>query len=929
LKELQKTYNPAEIELSLIEFWEKNGFYKPDNTSQKPKYSIVIPPPNVTGNLTIGHMLNNTVQDVYARWKRMSGYNVLWLPGSDHAGIATQTRVEKELKNEGVSRYDLGREKFIEKVWEWKEIYHANIKQQLTRMGASVDWSRERFTMDDGLSKAVRKVFVDLYKKGLIYKGKRIINWDPEQQTALSDEEVIYKEKNDKLYYIKYPVAGEKDKFVIIATTRPETMLGDTAVAVNPNDERYTDIAGKKIMLPIAERVIPVIADEYVDMEFGTGALKITPAHDPNDFELGAKYNLETVQVIDHAGKMNEHAGRFSGLDRFEARKKIVEKLEGLGLVEKIEDYTHNVGFSERGGAQVEPYLSDQWFVSMRPLAEPALNAVVSGEINFYPERWSKTYDNWMKNIRDWCISRQLWWGHQIPVWYPDKSKWDTPEKPIAIMEMLEAIKKKNLDGVVIKYVETGKEEISNDGSIIKEINFEVCIGPDHQDLALLLQEFDFYQDPDVLDTWFSSWLWPFSTMGWPDETDDLKKYFPTDFLSTAPDIIFFWVARMIMASIEFTGKIPFKDVYFHNIIRDDKGRKLSKSLGNSPDVIEVMNEYGTDALRFTLVYLAPQGTDILFAKERCEIGRNFANKIWNAARFLLMKKDQAEDSTHDYEYDIFDKWILSRFHTTLKEYLKALGEYKTNEASKALYDFIWGDYCDWYIEILKIKSYNNPGASKKIFSDAIAIFENTIKLLHPVMPFITEELWQGLSERNENESITVSDMPALNESVISAETEKQVFLLQELITSIRNLRAEINISPSVKCDLSISCRGGSDKKLLESGLSYIKSLAKAETIEITAEGKAPLYKAITSVVGPYQVYLKIEGLIDVEQEKQRLAKEIERAEGFLGSVNKKLSNKNFISKASPEVVNVEKKKLDDTMQKLEKLKSHYESLIK
>jgi valyl-tRNA synthetase len=873
LKELQKAYNPAEIEPNLIEFWEKNGFFKPDNNSDKPKYSIVIPPPNVTGNLTIGHMLNNTVQDVYARWKRMSGYNVLWLPGSDHAGIATQTIVEKKLREEKLTRYDLGREKFVEKVWEWKEIYHANIKQQLTRMGASVDWSRERFTMDEGLSKAVRKVFVDLYKKGLIYKGKRIINWDPEQQTALSDEEVIYKEKKDKLYYIKYPVANEPNKFVTIATTRPETMLGDTAIAVNPNDERYSDLNGKKVMLPIVDKAIPVISDEYVDMEFGTGALKITPAHDPNDFELGAKYNLETVQVIDHTGKMNEHAGRFSGLDRFAARKKIVEKLEELGLVEKIEEYTHNVGFSERGGAQIEPYLSDQWFVSMKPLAEPALNAVVSGDVNLYPERWSKTYNNWMKNIRDWCISRQLWWGHQIPVWY-----------------------NKNNDSI---YCETEPP---------KDIeNWE--------------------QDPDVLDTWFSSWLWPFSTMGWPDETEDLKKYFPTDFLSTGPDIIFFWVARMIMASLEFTGRIPFKDVYFHNIIRDDKGRKLSKSLGNSPDVIEVMNEYGTDALRFTLIYLAPQGTDILFAKEKCELGRNFSNKLWNAARFLLMKKEQAAESNNDYIPDIFDKWIISRFHSTIKEYLTALGEYKTNEASKTLYDFIWGDYCDWYIEILKIKANNDPEAAKKLFADAISLFEDAMKLLHPVMPFITEELWQGVNDRKEGESITIAEMPILNESEIASDTEKQVAMVQELITSIRNLRAEINLSPSVKCDLSISCAEGNDKQLLKDTLSYVRSLAKAETIEITSSKNPPAYKTITSVTGPYQVYLKIEGLVDLEQEKSKIAKEIERAEGFLVSVNKKLSNQNFVSKASPEVVDIEKKKLEDTMLKLEKLRSHYESL--
>lgn len=873
MKELQKIYNPGEVELNLIEFWEKSNFYKPSENSDKPKYSIVIPPPNVTGNLTIGHMLNNTVQDVYARWKRMSGYNVLWLPGTDHAGIATQTVVEKKLREEKISRYDLGREKFVEKVWEWKEIYHANIKKQLVRMGASVDWSRERFTMDEGLSKAVRKVFVDLYKKGLIYKGKRIINWDPEQQTALSDEEVIYKEKKDKLYYIKYPVINGEGKYVIIATTRPETMLGDTAVAVNPADERYKDLAGKKVLLPIVEKAIPVIADEYVDMEFGTGALKITPAHDPNDFELGAKYNLETMQVIDHSGKINEHAGRFSGLDRFEARKKIVEKLEELGLVEKIEDYVHNVGFSERGGAQVEPYLSDQWFVKMKPLAEPALNAVLSGEIKFHPERWSKTYEHWMINIRDWCISRQLWWGHQIPVWY-----------------------NKNNNEVYCE-VEPPKD-IEN-----------------------------WEQDPDVLDTWFSSWLWPFTTMGWPDNTEDLKKYFPTDFLSTAADIIFFWVARMIMASLEFTGKIPFKDVYYHNIIRDDKGRKLSKSLGNSPDVIEVMNEYGTDALRFTLVYLAPQGTDIFFAKEKCEIGRNFANKIWNAARFLLMKKEQSDGST-EYEEDIFDKWIISRFNSTINDYNRALDEYKINEASKALYDFLWGDFCDWYIEILKIKATLNPASAGRIFENAINIFEGTIKLLHPVMPFITEELWQGLKQRNDNDSITISAMPVADADRILSEIENEIKLVQELITSVRNLRAEVNIAPSVKCDLAIATTA-EEKSFIENISGYIKTLGKIENLEITTGGTTPSFKAITSVVGPHQVYLKIEGLIDIEQEKSRIAKEIERAEGFLNSVNKKLANQNFISKASPEVVNIEKKKQEDTIQKLDKLKNHFELLTK
>lgn len=873
MKELSKTYQPSETEHKLIDFWNRNNFYKPQTPGNKQKYSIVIPPPNVTGNLTIGHMLNNTIQDIYARWKRMSGFNTLWLPGADHAGISTQTRVEGKLRDEGISRHDLGREKFLQKVWEWKEIYHKNIIDQLTRMGASVDWSRERFTMDEGLSKAVRKVFVDLYKKGLIYKGKRIINWDPHQQTALSDEEVIFREKNDKLYYIKYPLADDKNKFIIIATTRPETMLGDTAIAVNPKDNRYTEFAGKKVLLPIVQKAISVIADEYVDMEFGTGALKITPAHDPNDFEIGVKYNLETVQVIDHFGKMNEHAGRYSGLDRFEARNAVVEELKSLGLIEKIEDYTHNVGFSERGGTQIEPYLSDQWFVKMKPLAEPALNAVRAGEIKFHPWRWVKTYENWMTNIRDWCISRQLWWGHQIPVWY-----------------------NKNNNEIYCEY--DPPEDIEN-----------------------------WEQDPDVLDTWFSSWLWPFSTMGWPKNTDDLKKYFPTDFLSTAADIIFFWVARMIMASIEFTGKIPFKDVYFHNIVRDEIGRKMSKSLGNSPDVIAVMDEYGTDALRFTLVYLAPQGTDILFAKEKCEIGRNFANKIWNAARFLLMKKDQSKGNVTPFEKDIFDKWIESKLHSSIREYLRSLNDYKINETSKALYDFIWGDFCDWYIEILKIKANEIPQSSQLIFENALDIFEDALKLLHPVMPFITEELWQGIKERNVNDSITISQMPNLNENVIDPDTENNISDIQKLIAAARNMRAEIGLSPGVKCDVTLNCTEAKDETFLISIKNYIRSLAKINELEIVVGNDSPPYKSITSVVGKYQLYLKIEGLIDVEQEKIKINREIERTEGFITSILKKLENDKFISKASAEVVNNERKKLEDNKLKLEKLKEHLKVL--
>ncbi|RPI15003.1 MAG: valine--tRNA ligase [Ignavibacteriae bacterium] len=882
MKEISKTYNPQEVELELIKYWEKNKFFTPEDNSGKPKYSMVIPPPNVTGNLHLGHILDNTVQDIYVRWKRMSGYNVLWLPGTDHAGIATQTKVEKHIKEQGLSRYDLGREKFVEKVWEWKDIYHENITGQLKRMGASVDWTRERFTMDEGLSKAVRKVFVSLYKKGLIYKGKRIINWDPVAQTALSDEEVIYKEKKDKLYYIKYNILNADSnsplKYVTIATTRPETMLGDTAVAVNPNDSRYTGIIGKKVILPIVDKAIPVIADEYVDMDFGTGALKITPAHDPNDFEIGIKYGLEQVQVIDHQGKMNEKAGKYSGLDRFAARKQIVARLQDEGLIEKIDEYTHNVGYSERGGIVVEPYLSDQWFVSMKTLAEPALNAVLSGKVRFHPERWEKVYNNWMTNIRDWCISRQLWWGHQIPVWYNKKN------------------------GEMYCEIEP-PEDIEN-----------------------------WEQDPDVLDTWFSSWLWPFTTMGWPDDTEDLKKFYPTDFLSTGPDIIFFWVARMIMAAIEFTGKIPFYDVYFHNIIRDEIGRKMSKSLGNSPDVIDVMNEYGTDALRFTLVYLAPQGVDVFFSKEKCEMGRNFANKIWNASRFLLMRREQfTEASQPDYKHDIFDKWIESRLNSAIQTYVLALDEYKINEASKALHEFIWGDFCDWYIEVLKIKSNEQPEAGLIIFDKGFEIFDKVLRLLHPVMPFITEELWQAIGDRKENESISISEFPVLNENVISKDIETEVALMQELVTSIRNLRAELNLSPSVKCDVVIACENEKSAFYVDELSSYIKSLAKIGELQSMVKedfAKIEQFKSLTSVVGPFQIYVKIEGLIDIEQEKQRLDKEIQRTESFLISIEKKLSNEKFVQKASPEVVENERKKQEDSRQKLEKLKEHYNSLV-
>lgn len=865
---IDKQYKPRAVEEKIIQLWDREKCFEADNKSTRPKFSIAIPPPNVTGNLTIGHVLNNTIQDIYARLKRMQGYNVLWLPGVDHAGIATQTVVEKRLREYNITRYDLGREKFVEKVWQWKEEYHSNIRNQLKRMGASVDWSRERFTLDEGLSKAVRKVFVDFYRKGLIYRGKRIINWDPVQQTALSDEEVIYNEKRGKIYFIKYPLYGESDKYIIVATTRPETMLGDTAVAVNPEDPRYRNFIGKKVLLPLADRVIPIIGDDYVDTEFGTGALKVTPAHDTNDFELGLKYNLEMVQVIDHSGRMNSHAGRFSGLDRFEAREIIVRELTSLGLIEKIEDYVHNVGYSERGGTQIEPFLSDQWFVKMKPLAEPALNAVLSGNIRFYPARWTKTYEHWMTNIKDWCISRQLWWGHQIPVWY-NKSTGDV------------------------------------------YCDIEPPTDPENWE-----------QDPDVLDTWFSSWLWPFSTLGWPDETEDLKIYFPTDLLSTGADIIFFWVARMIMASLEFTGKIPFKDVYFHNIIRDEKGRKLSKSLGNSPDVTEVINKYGADALRFTLVYLAPQGTDIYFSENKCELGRNFANKLWNAARFLLINKPETGEVA---DYDIFDKWIKSRFNSALRDYTKALESYRINDASKILYDFIWNDFCDWYIEIIKIRASLNTETSSGSFKLAGELFRNILKLLHPVMPLITEELWQYFKCDSHRDMLCVSRFPELKIHEIDDEVERSVIKLQEVISELRKMKKEAG-HISGKTEAILSFKDTSNKEFFISVSQYIINLAKLSSLDFDAN-KAQDRKWISSILPGVEIFISRPDNYDPYGDKMKLTLELNQVSEFVKKLESKLSNENFISKAPAAVVDAEKKKLEDQRVKLDKIRNKLKEL--
>ncbi|HQT92115.1 MAG TPA: valine--tRNA ligase, partial [Candidatus Kryptobacter bacterium] len=754
-REIPKAYSPSEIEEKWYKYWLDNRLFEAKPNKEKKPYTVVIPPPNITGILTMGHVLNNSIQDVFIRWRRMKGYEACWVPGTDHAGIATQNVVEKSLAKEGKDRHSLGREKFVELVWQWREQYGGTIIRQLKKLGVSCDWTRERFTMDEGLSHAVQEVFVRLYEKGLIYRGKYIVNWCPKDHTAISDDEVEYQEKNGKLYYLRYPLE-DGSGHVVVATTRPETMLGDVAVAVNPADERYRHMVGKNLLLPLVGRKMKVIADDYVDKEFGTGAVKITPAHDPNDFRVAERHGLEKVIVLDISGKVNENAPeKYRGLDRFKARKQVIEDLQALGLVEKIDDYKLSVGECYRCHTVIEPYLSDQWFVRMKPLAEPALQAVRDGKIRFYPERWVKTYEHWMENIRDWCISRQLWWGHRIPVWYCETCgelavSTTRPAKPC------------------------GK-----------------CGGTSYR------------QDDDVLDTWFSSWLWPFSVFGYPKETEDLKYFYPTDTLVTAPDIIFFWVARMVMSGLEFMKEVPFRDVYFTSVIRDMQGRKMSKSLGNSPDPLDVIAEYGADALRFTILYMAPLGQDVLFESSKCEMGRNFANKIWNAGRFLLMNRDKqsvtaAEDATI---FDFADRWIVSRLHHTIRDLNSALDNFRINDAAKIIYDFFWHDYCDWYVEMVKERLTQPEGSHGKsvemiraiIISNAIATFESALKMLHPFMPFITEEMY-SLVNPGHAESITVSEFPEHEPRFISEKVESEMDLVQEVITSIRAMRKEANV---------------------------------------------------------------------------------------------------------------------------------------
>ncbi|HTY10084.1 MAG TPA: valine--tRNA ligase [Bacteroidota bacterium] len=893
MQELPKSYTPQEVEDKWYQYWESNGFFHAVPKSGKKPYTIVIPPPNVTGMLTMGHVLNNALQDVFIRWRRMEGYEACWVPGTDHAGIATQHVVERSLLKEGISRRELGREQFVQRVWQWKELYGGMIIKQLRKLGTSCDWERERFTMDPGLSNAVQEVFVRLYEKGLIYKGKYIVNWCPKDHTALSDDEVNFSESNGHLWHIKYPIEGSKE-FITVATTRPETMLGDTAVAVNPKDDRYKILIGKKVLLPIAERLIPIIADDFVDAAFGTGAVKVTPAHDPNDYQIGERHGLEKLIVMDTSGKMNERVpNKYRGLDRYECRKELVRELEKRGLLEKIENHTHSVGHCYRCDTVIEPYLSDQWFVRMAPLAQKALEVVMNGEIKFYPDRWTKVYEHWMTNIRDWCISRQLWWGHRIPVYYlPDGTM------------------------IVARNAEEAGQKLKAENS---------PYGIEH-----------LKQDDDVLDTWFSSWLWPFSVFDWPNENEDVKYFYPTDTLVTAPDIIFFWVARMIMAGLEFRGTIPFKHVYFTSIIRDMQGRKMSKSLGNSPDPLDVIATYGADALRFTVLYLAPIGQDVLYSNEKCEMGRNFANKIWNAGRFLLMNRDAvAAEAAAEIPIvgatpssDLSDAWIVSRFNATVKETTAALENLRVNEAAKLLYDFMWHDFCDWYVEFAKnrIAETSDVNMKRAIVNRAIRLYEETLKLLHPFMPFVTEEIWQHLAERKGGESIMQAAWPAADEALINPGIDGEMEFLQNVISAVRTIRSEMNLPPTKEVPLVVNCGDTAKLGVLESNRPSLERMAKVRSLTLGTNLSKPGYSA-SSVVQGQDVFVPLEGLIDIAVERSRLEKEIARLEGQLKTVLAKLDNPNFAGKAPGDVIQKEKDKQENFERTLVKLKANLDQL--
>ncbi len=863
---LEGKYEPNKFEDELYSNWEEKGYFKPSGNTEKGKYCIMMPPPNVTGKLHMGHALDGTLQDVLIRYKRMQGYNTLWVPGTDHAAISTEVKIVEKLKEEGIDKHDLGREKFLDKAWEWTELYGGTIVKQQKKLGCSADWSRSRFTMDERLSKAVLTVFKKLYDKGLIYKGKRMINWCPCCNTSISDAEAIYEEEKTHLWHIKYKVVGMENTYLTVATTRPETMLGDTAVAVHPDDERYKNLVGKKCILPIMNKEIPIIADEFVEKEFGTGCVKITPAHDPNDYQAGLKHDLEIIEVFDEDFKMNDLVPEYEGLDMYEARKLIVEKLKELGVLVKIEDYTHNVAKHDRCGHTIEPKISDQWFVAMKELAKPAIEAVKTGKTRFVPDKFEKTYFNWLDNIQDWCISRQIWWGHQIPAYYCDKCGEINVdlEKP---------------------------EKCSKCGSI------------------------ELHQDPDTLDTWFSSALWPFSTLGWPENTEDFKTFFPTDTLVTGYDIIFFWVVRMMFSSLEQTGEVPFKDVFIHGIVRDSQGRKMSKSLGNGIDPLEIIEKYGTDSLRYSLVSGTSAGNDMRFLPEKIEAAGNFGNKIWNAAKFVLMNLEDADEAHIKSDFPslasdlcIEDKWILSKMNTLAKEVTTNLDNYDLGVALDKIYTFIWNEFCDWYIEIVKTRLYDKENTTRKTAQWVLnKVLGDALKLLHPFMPFVTEKIYKELY--NDDESIMISNYPEYNEKLDFKVEEEKIEQIKELITGIRNIRTQMNVHPSKKSKLIFVVKPEYEKTIKASE-EFIKKLGFGEEIQVQTNKENIPQNAVNVVTADIEVFMPFEDLVNIEEERARLEKEKEKILVEKEKTDKMLGNPGFLAKAPASKVEEEKEKL-------------------
>jgi len=883
---LEKKYNPEQIKEKWYKFWLEKKLFHADDSSNKNPFSIVIPPPNITGRLHMGHALNCTLQDILIRWKKMDGFNTLWQPGTDHAGIATQNVVERQLVKEGLNKDKIGREKFIERVWNWKKESGSTISNQLIELGSACDWERERFTMDEGLSAAVRKVFVSLYQEGLIYRKNYIINHCPQCNTALSDLEVERQETKGKLYYIQYPFLNKKGG-LIIATTRPETMLGDTAIAVNPEDVRYRNVVGNKITLPLVNREIPIIADKYVDMKFGTGALKITPAHDPNDFEIGLQHNLQQIKVLNKDGSMNKEAGKYEGLDRFECRKKILNDLEQNGHLQKSEDYTHSLGHCYRCNTIVEPTVSLQWFVKIKPLAEPAIRAVKEEKIKLVPKNWEKTYFEWMENIKDWCISRQIWWGHQIPAWFC-----------------------KTCDNIIV--VTT------------PPVKCNKCGGS------------DLVQETDVLDTWFSSALWPFSTLGWPEKTKTLKVFYPTSVMVTGFDILFFWVARMIMMGIKFAGDVPFKHVYIHALVRDSQGKKMSKSKGNVIDPLEIMDKFGTDALRFTLAAFAAHGRDIKLSEERIEGYRNFANKLWNASRFTLMNISQFNDDNAKLKLPLPketaplpDRWILSRLASTIKNVRNSLEEYRFNDAAETIYQFVWHELCDWYIEIIKPRLYRKEKGKDNVQQILLLNLETSLRLLHPFMPFITEEIWSHLKAVVKNnpklqahrysESILLSPFPVFNKDYLDQEAEDKMQILMDVVGSIRSVRGEMNISPAKKLEVILKTKNSNKKDIINAQMNWIIQLAGLEKFEFWEKENKPENSALT-VVDDIEIFILMGNLADAEEERNRLEKDINKLQKEYDFIEKKLSNSDFVNKAPEEIVKKNKEKHKDLKEKISKL---------